>query len=39
MFLTYYCILEYDIIDMWMNKYTCIMIMLMMLEMNKCTQR
>ena len=31
--------LEYDITDMWINKCTCIMIMLVMLEMNKCIQR
>ena len=28
--------LEYDIIDMWINKCTYIMIMLVMLEMYKC---
>ena len=32
MSLTYYCMLEYDIIDMEINKCTCNMI----LEMNKC---
>ena len=32
MSLTYYCMLEYDIIDMEINKCTCNMI----LEMKKC---
>ena len=35
MSLTYYCMLEYDIMDMEINKCACNMI----LEMNKCIQR
>ena len=31
--------LEYDIIYMWINECTCIMIKLVMLEMNKYVQR
>ena len=44
MSLTYYCMLEYDIIDMEINKCACNMILEMnkcnmILEMNKCIQR